>query len=348
MYRDSFQETGFQRFLRTLSASFRLGRFFRVEVRVYWLALIITPLVIAGALDGWPFAEGAIYVAIVVLALFTVVWTHEMGHIVAGRRFGIDTSLITLSPLGGLAHMSSGATSPDREIAISLAGPATHLLWLAVFFPLSLVLDDGQFAPAGWWFDPVMSLVDALVWMNAFMLAFNLLPCFPMDGGRTLRAFLARRMHPNRATLIAVRVGTIGGIVFLVAGAVMLGVRGELWGPILIAIGISNIMACKQEKLSAQHSGGPYMSAENRQAWQTDPDAWKQQGGDVGGSTRLWESEKDARKREKRRAREAAAEAAFEAELDRVLARVGEVGMDGLGRKDRAILEKASERRRKR
>jgi Zn-dependent protease len=346
MYRDGYEETGLQRFARAISKSFRLGRFFDVEVRVFWLALVVMPLILLRNVEGLPFVEGLTYIALTTGALFLVIWTHEMGHILAGRRYGIRTPLITLSPLGGLAHMSSGAPSPRKEMVVALAGPATHLLWLVPVLPLYLLLDYGALRPASWWTDPGVGLVHTLLWLNGALLVFNLLPFFPMDGGRVFRAFLAQKHHPNRATLTAVRVGTIGGWVFIVAGIVLWITSDDLYGPVLAAIGIANLMACKQEKIAALHGPGPYMQADVLQPWQVDPEAWKTTGGaPSGGSAKR--SERAERKRQKKREQEAADAAALEAELDRVLDRVSTVGLDGLTRKERAILARASERRRK-
>lgn len=346
MYRDSFTETPWMRFLRRLSASFRLGRFFQVEVRVYWLALVLTPLILARGARGLPLGEGALHVALITLALFVVIWTHEMSHIVAGRRYGIRTPLITLSPLGGLAHMSAPPPNPRAEVVVAVAGPAVHLLWLVPFLPLSLLLDYGDAAPAGWSSDPLYLLVDALVLLNVWLMLFNLLPFFPMDGGRVLRALLARKLHPNRATVIAARIGMAGGIAFLAIGIGMWLLREDLWGPILAVIGLSNLVTCKREIAVAAYTAGPYMESRPMAPWESDPDAWKQGGGgDVAsrpGPIARWRAHRAARRRE----REAASHAAFEKEVDRILARVSEVGLEGLTAKERAVLKKASERRR--
>ena len=346
MYRDPYAETGFTRFLKALSASFRLGRFFRVEVRVFYVALIFTPLILARNGAGLSTAESLTYIGLTTFAIFFIIWFHEMGHIWAGRRYGIDTGLITLSPLGGVAHMNSGAPSPDKEIKIALAGPVTHLLWLVPLVPLWLWLDYGDLRPEGWLTDPGVDLLYTLVYLNAGLLIFNLLPCFPMDGGRVLRGMLAKRMHPNRATLIAVRIGTIAGFIFVVVGITLWIVRDDLWGPVLAMIGISNILACKQEKLAALHGPGPYMSADVRAPWESDPEAWKQSGDAQEAHEPGFFEKRRAARDERRRAKEAEDDAALDKEVDRVLDRVNEVGIDGLTAAERKILDRASKRRR--
>lgn len=349
MYRDSFTEPGWMRILRWFSASFRLGRFFRVEVRIFWIALVLMPLILMRDVRMLPFAQGATWIALILVSLYLIIWTHEMGHIVAGRRYHIQTPLITLGPMGGLAHMSSGAPDPNKDIVISLAGPAVHLIWIALLFPLTLLFDYGDLAPGGWRFDPFVGLFEVLLQLNFWLMLFNLLPCFPMDGGRVFRAVLAKRMHPNKATMIATKVGTIGAIVFIVVGIVMWVTPPEdFWGIILIMIGISNLMACKQERLAAQYTAGPYMTADPRQPWQADPDAWRHAAEDAAedAAEASAKAEKRATKDAKRRARDEEADRALDVEVDRVLDRLNEVGLEGLTAKERKTLDKASKRRR--
>src|SRR5262245_32150611 len=124
-----------------LSASFRIGRWFGSEVRMYWLAALLMPPVIWSWFTEIPSAlEHLLLTAIAFTGLFGVVLVHEFGHALWARRYGIRTPLITLSPLGGLAHLGAPARGPRQELLVSLAGPATHLLLLAVVWPLSLLL----------------------------------------------------------------------------------------------------------------------------------------------------------------------------------------------------------------
>jgi Zn-dependent protease len=343
MYRDSFTEPGWMRALRWLSASFPIGRLFGVRVRIYWIAIILLPLILLRNVEGLPFAEGLSYIVLTVAALFIVIWTHEMGHIVAGRRYGVHTPLITLSPMGGVAHMAAGAPTPKAEIVIALAGPAVHLLWLAVALPLWFAFSYGDLGPETWLYDPGYGLIETLVYLNVALMVFNLLPFFPMDGGRVLRGVLAGKMHPNLATMRVTKIGMIGGWVFIVVGIAAWAIRDDLWGVILVAIGISNLLACKQERVAAQYSAGPYATSEPRKPWESDADGWKQAAaGEEDGRA----AERRAQREAKRLEREQEAERAFAAEVDRVLDRVNDVGLDGLSAKERKILDKASKRKR--
>jgi Zn-dependent protease len=322
--------------LRFLLSSFRVGRFFGTEVRVYGVALILVvfvllPLQGLGGLEPWP---RFLYVTLGVLALYLTVYVHEMGHALGARRYHIRTPLITLSPLGGLAHMQGAAPSPKADIFISAAGPATHLVTLAVLWPLSTLVDAKPFA---WTFEPVPFLLGRLVDLNLGLLVFNLLPLYPMDGGRILRSALALRMHPNRATLIAARIGMVGAVALGLFGLVGGGLVGGNWGAgILVAIAITNFMACRQAVLEARHTDGPY--GEPREPWEEDPDAWKR-GAEP--------EEPPPRVRAQTSSRRERAAPAGE-ELDRLLDRVREVGLAGLTESERAALHRASEARRSR
>lgn len=354
MYTDGTFESGGMRLLRRLAASFRVGIFFRVEVRVYWLTLVIVPLVVALEFARWGLPAVQVLTLTVLFTgwLYVIVWTHEMGHILAGRHFGIHTPLIMLSPLGGVAHLAAAPGRPREDVWISLAGPAVHLLWLAVSWPLSLLVDPSMAGSGGWVVESIAFTLQFLVRANLCLLVFNLLPFFPMDGGRVLRAVLCSRMHVSRATLLASRVGMVGAAGFVIYGFV----AGEEWGWILVAIGITNFLACRRERFTARHGAGPY-TVQPRDPWQTDPDAWKggrgapaaRSPGRSGRSGRVgplarWRE----RRREKAGVRRHEDAERLRTEVDRILARVSEVGLGGLTRRERATLERVSRRARKR
>ena len=320
--------------LKALDWSFRLGRFFGTEVRVYgiWLILLVFVVFPWEALGWLPEWDRVLYLSLGILTLYLTVWLHEMGHVVGARRYHIRTPLITLSPLGGLAHMQSAAPHPRGGIVISAAGPATHLVTLAVVYPLSKLFGG---APFGWARDAFELrvfpfLLDRLVELNLSLLLFNLLPFYPLDGGSILRSVLAMRMHPNKATLITARIGQVGAVALGVGGFWFLGRFG---GGFMLAIAITNWFACQRAVLEARYTEGPYGPA--REPWEEDPEAWKS-GAPL--------DEPPPRRPKRERARTAAAPG--EDELDRLLDRVREVGLAGLSEAERAALLRASEARR--
>jgi Zn-dependent protease len=332
-------------FLRVLMRTFRVGVFFGVEVRMYWLAAILLPLISA----SWtaPFAgtllELLVLVAIQFFGLFAVIWSHEMGHIAAAWRYGIRTDLITLSPLGGVAHLNAPVSSPREDLFVTLAGPALHVAWLAVVWPLQQLLPHGFGGIGGWNYDPLAFLLWFLVTTNQALLVFNLLPIFPLDGGRTLRALLSLRWHANRVTMWVTVLGVIGGALL---GLGALG-RGNVESGIGVCLGLSCIAASLNERRAARYV--PVYGTERRAPWEADPDAWKRGGAPgIGGGPRSpgvfarWR----AARAERRAAQRRSEQAELDREVDAILDRVHEVGLGGITDRERAILKRASKRQR--
>ena len=187
------------------------------EVRVHWTFLLFL-MWIGGALfaeGGWGAALGGL---IFFLLLFLCVVLHEFGHIFAARRFGIRTPDVLLLPIGGVSRLERIPEEPRKELMIALAGPAVSL---GIAFALILVLGglpgieqlmDGE---------PVRALLAQLAYANLFLGLFNLLPAFPMDGGRVLRALLGMRYGHARSTRIAATVGQGAAILFGIAALLM-------------------------------------------------------------------------------------------------------------------------------
>lgn len=342
-YRD-YENSPLLRFLQFVMRTFPIGTFFGVPVRMYWAAAILTPIGMLKAVPGGDsalalFAQAVLWSAL----LFLVIWTHEMSHIAAGWRRGIPTELITLSPLGGVAHMGAAASSPREELFVTLAGPAVHLVWLAVLWPLDLLLPPVVWNVGG--FDPIGGSVRFLFQANLWMLLFNLLPVFPLDGGRALRALLSFRVHPNRATMWVTTIGIVGGSVIAVLALLRpIGVENTVG----ILLGISCITSSLHERRMAQHVlVYGHARAMRRQPWENDPEAWKHGGGRRAGERppgrfARWRASRAAKKAAAR----AQADAALDREVDAVLDRVHQVGMSGLDEREKAILKRASARRR--
>ncbi len=185
--------------------------------------------------------ESMIWGLVFILLLFTCVLLHELGHTTAAKRYGIHTPDITLLPIGGVARLERLPDKPVQEIIVALAGPAVNvaiacLLLLAMGGMLS-ISDFSSLETGG------SSLLAKLFAANVILVAFNLIPAFPMDGGRVLRAVLAMYQHRARATVIAARIGQ--GIAVL---AVVLGIAGYLkLNVILFLIAVFIFFAAQQE-----------------------------------------------------------------------------------------------------
>jgi Zn-dependent protease/CBS domain-containing protein len=208
--------------------SWRLGRVAGIPIFVHWTFLVLLGwLLIEGIARGQSPGQAAAGVGFV-LALFGCVVLHELGHALTARRFGIPTADITLLPIGGLARLQRMPDRPGQELLVALAGPAVNVaiaaaLWAAgVAVPAGLN-DTEHVVAFGFW--PKLMIV------NVVLAVFNLLPAFPMDGGRVLRAVLAMRMEYARATRLAASIGQFVAIGFALIGL-------SVGNPILLLIAL--------------------------------------------------------------------------------------------------------------
>ena len=183
-------------------------------------------------------AAAAVNSVVFILAVFACVVLHELGHALAARRYGITTPDITLFPFGGLARLSRMPDKPSEEIVIAIAGPLVNVvIALLLFLALGVPFDARVAAHVG---DPSYGFLARLAGVNIFLVLFNLIPAFPMDGGRVLRALLAFRLGRRRATEIAARIGQGLAFVFGFLGLI----EGDA---ILVFIGIFVFLAAQSE-----------------------------------------------------------------------------------------------------
>ncbi|MEO6876296.1 MAG: site-2 protease family protein [Opitutaceae bacterium] len=164
------------------------------------------------AYEGWRDGGwmGALLSAGLLLAFFACVVLHELGHSFTAMAYGIGVRRILLMPIGGMAEMDAIPRQPTRELLITLAGPAVNFLIVAILWPIV------GFPSAGYSENLFVFFGQMLLKANLWMGLFNLLPAFPMDGGRILRALLAQRVPYLRATYLAVLIGKVicvGGII---------------------------------------------------------------------------------------------------------------------------------------
>ena len=180
----------------------------------------------------------------VVLFVFSCVTAHELFHSLTAKRFGITVKNITLYPIGGVASIGNFPEKPSQEFLISLAGPAFNIIFSAVlFYPLYKVLGpEILFRPS---LESWPHTFAYAFWVNPSLAAFNLLPAFPMDGGRILRSFLAQRMGLRKATQIAVNIGHFFALIF--------GVWGFIYSHyMLVVIAIFIYLAASNEGLMVE------------------------------------------------------------------------------------------------
>lgn len=187
-----------------MSWSFSIGYLFGSELRVHATFLLLLAWVGTAAWAAGGPSAALVNLAFVV-TLFTCVVAHEFGHALMARRFGIRTPDITLLPIGGMARLERIPQDPWQEIWVAIAGPAVNL---GIWAVLTLVLGtNGSAAALVELDDTGHGFFERVAAVNLFLVIFNLIPAFPMDGGRVLRAVLATRLDRVRATQIAASAG---------------------------------------------------------------------------------------------------------------------------------------------
>src|SRR5271165_3556256 len=196
--------------------SWKLGRLCGIDVRLHWSFLIVPAWVGLTSFAAGATVASAVNAIFFVLAIFACVLLHELGHALAARRYGIATRDITLLPIGGLARLEGMTRSPRQELVIALAGPAVNVAIAGVLL-LGFLLHGSMTLPLI--LAPVVgSFFAQLLIVNVSLAVFNMLPAFPMDGGRVLRAVLALFLSYERATRIAASVGQGLAVCLAVAG----------------------------------------------------------------------------------------------------------------------------------
>jgi Zn-dependent protease/predicted transcriptional regulator len=199
--------------------SWTIGRVAGIKLRVHATFVILLAWLALVDYRNTGTATGALLGLSFTLALFASVLLHELGHAMAGRRVGVPTRDITLLPIGGVARLEHVPDKPKQELGIALAGPAvTVLIVLVLALVLGLAGQPMILTPNAIGRGTAGGFLAQLMWLNVTLLVFNMLPAFPMDGGRVLRSLLALHRDYLQATEIAVRVGQAFALLFGVVG----------------------------------------------------------------------------------------------------------------------------------
>jgi Zn-dependent protease len=217
----------------------KLGTLAGIGVYLHWSFWLLPVWILMSAGAGLAGAVGSV---LFVFAIFGCVVLHELGHALMARHYGIGTRDITLYPIGGVASLERMPRRPAQELAIAVAGPAVNVVIAGVLFGILVVAGISVQGSA-------LNLVGGsfllnLLAVNVFLVVFNMLPAFPMDGGRVLRALLAMRKPYVRATEIAARVGQ--GI------AVLLALAGMWTGGTLLFVAMFVFLAAQAELTMAR------------------------------------------------------------------------------------------------
>lgn len=219
--------------------SLSLGKPFGIRVSVHWtFSLLIVWIVIISINRGLDLPQILMHI-LFVFALFVCVVLHELGHSLTAIRFGGHVSHITLLPIGGMAHMSKMPEKPREEFLVSAAGPLVNIVIAGLLFLYLTFINPVDLEEADFESITVSNFTLMLLAANLFIVAFNLIPAFPMDGGRLFRSALSIRMSRLKATRIAKDIGQIFAICFIVAGLFI--------NPFLVVIGFFILLGAKGE-----------------------------------------------------------------------------------------------------
>jgi Zn-dependent protease len=185
---------------------------FGIPLRLHWTFFLLIPFVVL--VDSGAGTHTVLAGLLWIVALFSFVVAHEVAHCIVARRRGAGVLGIVLFPLGGLSQLEAMPNAPDDELAVAIAGPMFSLAIGVLLLATGLLLGADVWPPTlfagGWW--------ARLGWLNLLLGAFNMLPALPMDGGRVLRASLARHRSSLEATEVAGRVARYLGVTMIVIG----------------------------------------------------------------------------------------------------------------------------------
>lgn len=225
-----------------LGWSWKLGRLAGIDVYVHVTFLLLVGWVFVSSIAQGDTLAGAVTGVLFVLAIFVCIVLHELGHALAARRYGIQTRNITLLPIGGVANLARMPERPLHELVVAIAGPLVNVVIVAVL--MSWLWLYGALVPMSSLDVMTGSFIGRLIGVNVYLVLFNLIPAFPMDGGRIMRAFLAMKLPYHRATDIAAKIGQ--------TLAFALGLLGLFGPPMLLVIAFFVFLGAQQENAFVQ------------------------------------------------------------------------------------------------
>lgn len=201
-----------------MKGSVKLARISGIDLFLHWTFLILLAWIVAVQIQAGSTWVQVATVITFILTLFACVTLHELGHAFAARRYGIKTKNILLLPIGGIASLENFPEKPGQELAIAVAGPLVNILIAGLLAAVLLLLGKPVVSPELTSLFSLSYFLQSLLYVNIALFVFNLIPAFPLDGGRVFRALLAIRLDRVRATKVAARTGQVIAAIFILTG----------------------------------------------------------------------------------------------------------------------------------
>ncbi len=232
-----------------MNANLSLGSVSGIKIKVHWTFLFLIIWIVFDELKRGGSTSSVLFNVALVLAVFFCVVLHELGHALTAKRFGIQTKKITLLPIGGVASLEHIPESPKQELLVTIAGPLVNVIIALMLYYVVPVqefmhLNIGEAIHTLNEFTLEIFLFYLFI-VNVGLVIFNIIPAFPMDGGRILRALLAMKMDRVKATQIASNIGQFIAILFLLIGLIQ--------NPILIFIALFIFLGAYGENQMVHH-----------------------------------------------------------------------------------------------
>lgn len=231
-----------------MKGSLELGSIAGIKVKIHWTFMLLILWVVFVELSRGSNLEAMLWSIFFILVLFACVVLHEFGHSLTARRFKVETRQITLLPIGGVASLEGMPENPKEEFYVAIAGPAVNVVIAAALYlvvPMENYLNQDPEM-----LEQTMSTINSqnflfyLFSANIMLVLFNLIPAFPMDGGRVFRALLSMKFDRVRATRMAAQLGQGVALLFFLIGL--------LYNPILILIAIFVYFGAQGENMMVQ------------------------------------------------------------------------------------------------
>ncbi|MEN0006775.1 MAG: site-2 protease family protein [Bacteroidota bacterium] len=270
-----------------MKGAFQIARIFDIPVKIHWsfgLIFLWVLYLISSTPGGFSWALAAWW-SLAIVTLFTCVVLHEFGHALTARRYGIATRDIILLPIGGLAMLTKLPEKPFQEFLVAIAGPlvnvAISLLCVPYFFVVSAEKREellhffwGAVNPRSNLFAPHLTELDlfimGLMVLNVIVALFNLLPAFPMDGGRIFRALLSMRMSRVKATRIASYVGQFFAVLLLAYSIYQFNLIAIFVAIFVFMTAANEFKAVKQDDLLRRTPIGEVLQTNFRRLFEND------------------------------------------------------------------------------